>query len=57
MYIYIYILYRHRDSYKDPLSEEPRTVKIKQNSVTMGDRTTHRTLSPERTAFQNGINK
>jgi hypothetical protein len=33
------------------------TVKIKQKPVTMGDRTTHRTLSPERTPLQIGINE
>jgi hypothetical protein len=33
------------------------TVKIKQNPVTMGNMTTHRTLSPERTPLQNGINE
>jgi hypothetical protein len=33
------------------------TVNIKQKPVAMGDRTTHRTLSPERTAPQNGNNK
>jgi hypothetical protein len=33
------------------------TVKIKQKPVTMGDRTIHRTLSPERTPFQNGTNE
>jgi hypothetical protein len=32
------------------------TVKIEQKPVAMGDRTTHRILSPERTPFQNGIN-
>jgi hypothetical protein len=33
------------------------TVKIKQKPVMMGDRTTHRTLSLERTPLQNGINE
>jgi hypothetical protein len=34
-----------------------KSVKIKQKPVTMGDRTSHRTLSPERTSLQNGINE
>jgi hypothetical protein len=33
------------------------TVKIKQKPVRMGNRTTHRTLSPERTPLQNEINE
>jgi hypothetical protein len=33
------------------------TVKTKQKLVTMGDRTTYRTLSPERTPFQHGISQ
>jgi hypothetical protein len=31
-------------------------LKIKQKPVTVGDRNTYGTLSPERTPFQNGIN-
>jgi hypothetical protein len=33
------------------------TVNIKQKPVKMGDRTTLRALSPERTPLQNGINE
>jgi hypothetical protein len=32
-------------------------VKSKQKPVMMGDRITHRTLSPERTPLQNGIDE
>jgi hypothetical protein len=33
------------------------TVETKQKPVAMGDWTTYGTLSPERTPFQNGINR
>jgi hypothetical protein len=33
------------------------TVKIKQKPVMLGGRTTYRTPSPERTPFQNGIDR
>jgi hypothetical protein len=49
---------RQRDTYEEELCQMNQgTVKIKQKPLTMGDRTTYRTLSPERTPLQNGINE
>jgi hypothetical protein len=43
--------------YQGPLPEERRIFQAKQTPVKMGDRTIYRTLSPQRTPFQTGIDR